>query len=281
MTNPFMMPPTGFGPGSQPLDQQDEALEYMPMPQDMRTYAPRIPDIEGRGEDNLSPALDLLREVAEAAARIAKEGGSALFDLGPLDAPNRALIAETLGSGEVAAKVRGIPAIAVQESVFAGIWTLKSAGAEQIEVAGSPVCLSSDPFRPHRAAGGQSTPLAAGVVNAPPLLVELTDKSAGFDAKAPLHVINLSLLPHTEEDLVWLDAAVGEGAVTILSRGYGNCRITATALPHVWRVQFFNSQDTLILDTFEVTTVPEVACAAPEDLADSGKRLVQVLEAIR
>ena len=57
--------------------------------------------------------------------------------------------------------------------------------------------------------------------------------------------------------------------------------ITATALPHVWRVQFFNSQDTLILDTFEVTTVPEVACAAPEDLTDSADRLIKVLEAIQ
>lgn len=46
MTNPFMMPPTGFGPGSQPLDNQDEALEYMPLPQDMRTYSPRIPEVE-------------------------------------------------------------------------------------------------------------------------------------------------------------------------------------------------------------------------------------------
>jgi hydrogenase-1 operon protein HyaF len=52
-------------------------------------------------------------------------------------------------------------------------------------------------------------------------------------------------------------------------------------MPHVWRVQFFNSQDTLILDTFEVTTIPEVACAAPEDLSDSANRLVNVLEAIR
>ena len=68
--------------------------------------------------------------------------------------------------------------------------------------------------------------------------------------------------------------------MTILSRGYGNCRITATALAHVWRVQFFNSMDTLILDTFEVTGVPEVAVAAPEDLTDSGARILKVLEAI-
>jgi hydrogenase-1 operon protein HyaF len=281
MTNPFMMPPTGFGPGSQPLDQQDEALEYMPLPQDMRTYAPRIPDIEQLAENNLTPALNLLSDVAAAASRIGAEGGTARFDLGSLDAANRTLIAETLGSGEVAAKVRTIPAIAAQESVFAGIWMLKSAEADQIEVAGVPGCITDNPFAPHRTAGGHKTARAPGVVNAPPLLVELTDKSTSFDADASLHVINLTLLPHTEEDLVWLDSAVGEGAVTILSRGYGNCRITATAIPHVWRVQFFNSQDTLILDTFEVTTVPEVACAAPEDLTDSAKRLVQVLEAIR
>ncbi|MDE4099999.1 hydrogenase expression/formation protein [Phaeobacter gallaeciensis] len=281
MTNPFMMPPTGFGPGSQPLDQQDETLEYMPLPQDMRTYAPRIPDIEPLAENDLSEALDLLQDVAAAASRISGAGGTARFDLGSLDAANQALIAETLGSGEVAAKIRAIPAIAAQESVFAGIWMLKSAEADRIEVAAVPGCITDNAFAPHRAAGGSDTARAPGVVNAPPLLVELADKSASFDADAPLHVINLSLLPHTEEDLAWLDTAVGEGAVTMLSRGYGNCRITATAIPHVWRVQFFNSQDTLILDTFEVTTVPEVACAAPEDLADSAKRLVQVLEAIQ
>ena len=78
-----------------------------------------------------------------------------------------------------------------------------------------------------------------------------------------------------------MDSALGQGAVTILSRGYGNCRITATGLAHVWRVQFFNSMDTLILDTFEVTDMPEVALAAPEDLVDSGERITEVLEALR
>ena len=94
-------------------------------------------------------------------------------------------------------------------------------------------------------------------------------------------VINLTLLPHTEEDLTLLDTVLGEGAVTILSRGYGNCRITATATPHVWRVQFYNSTDALILDTIEVTTMPEVALAAREDLEDSAGRIREVLEAIR
>ena len=46
-------------------------------------------------------------------------------------------------------------------------------------------------------------------------------------------------------------------------------------------MQFYNSMDTLILDTFEVTTMPEVALAAVEDLSDSGERIREVLEAIR
>ena len=280
MTNPFMLPPTGFGPGSQLSGTEDETLEYMPLPQDMRTYSPRIPEVE-EIEGDLTAALDVLGKVAEAAQRVSVDGGSAQFDLGALDAANRALVAETLGSGEVAAKVRAIPAIAVQESVFAGVWSLKSATADVIEVAAIPGCITDAPFDAVSPAQGTAALRAPGVANAPSILIELQEKSASFDPAAPLHVVNLSLLPHTEADLVALDQACGTGAVTILSRGYGNCRVTATALPHVWRVQFFNSQDVLILDTFEVTGVPEVACAASEDLADSAKRLTSVLEAIQ
>lgn len=281
MTNPFMLPPTGFGPGSQPLDTEDEKLEYMPLPQDMRTYSPSLPEVDDLDPSAIAPALNLLNQISLACDEVGKTGGTRQFDLSGLDKENRNLIAETMGDGEVAAKVRHVPAIAVQESVFAGVWTLKGVGTDRIEVANIPACVTQDAFQPQRAGTGSQTPLAPGVVNAPPLLIELNDKSASFTPDAELHVVNMSLLPHTEEDLVWLDAAVGEGAVTILSRGYGNCRITATTIPNVWRVQFFNSMDTLILDTFEVTVVPEVALAAKEDLADSGQRLRQVLEAIQ
>jgi hydrogenase-1 operon protein HyaF len=42
-------------------------------------------------------------------------------------------------------------------------------------------------------------------------------------------------------------------------------------------VQYFNSQDALILNTIEVTEVPEVACAAALDLEDSAERLAEVI----
>ena len=75
------------------------------------------------------------------------------------------------------------------------------------------------------------------------------------------------------EDLQYLFDAFGTGTVSILSRGYGNCRITSTGLNHVWWVQYFNSMDQIILDTLEVVDVPEVAQAAADDYADSVERL--------
>lgn len=194
MPNIFTLPPTGFGPGSQPTPS-DGAPSYLSLPQGMRTYIPHVPDLADAGAD--AGSLDTARERAF---------------------------------------VERVPALGAEAA-----WT-------------------------------------AGVVNAPPLLAELLDKSAAWVPGGLPHVVNLTLLPHTPEDLLWLDAALGKGSVIILSRGYGNCRVTATAIPFVWRVQFFNSMDTLILDTFEVTELPEVALAAREDMADSARRIRDILE---
>lgn len=275
MVSNFYMPPMGFGPGSQP--EEDEELGYMQLPSGMRTYESHLPAVEDTA--SVGPALALMAEVATAAAACA-DGGVASFDLAGLDTKNRALVAETMGTGEVAMKIRGIPALMVQESVFAGVWCIAGAGVDRIEVAPVPAAALSRAFEPFRPAAGPGATAPQGVVNAPALLAELLDKSEKYSGGAA-HVINLTLLPHTEEDLVWLDQTLGEGAVTVLSRGYGNCRITATGTAHVWRVQFFNSTDALILDTFEVTTMPEVVLAAREDLEDSAGRLREVLEAIR
>lgn len=279
MVSNFHLPPMGYGPGSQPAEEDGAELEYLQMPQDMRAYSAHIPYVEAN--EALSPALTLLAQMSAACTRVAEGGLNEVFDLSALDDANRALIAETLGQGEVSVKMHGIPAVAAQESVFAGVWSLRGVGVDKVEVGPIPQQALERAFQPRKPAIGVLAPKPAGVVNAPALLVELLDRSARFTPEAELHVINLSLLPHTESDLEWLDVALGQGSVDILSRGYGNCRITATGLAHVWRVQFFNSMDSLILDTFEVTRLPEVALAATEDLADSAERISEVLEAIR
>jgi len=42
-------------------------------------------------------------------------------------------------------------------------------------------------------------------------------------------------------------------------------------------VQYFNSQESLILNTIEISEMPEVAIASAEDIADSGQRLGEIL----
>ena len=273
----FPIPVVALGPGSQ---QEDEALDYMPMPHDMRTYRPPIlPEpAEVRGRTDVQVWLGHL---LNAVRNWRTDQDTVSLDMSGLAEANRTLIDQVLGEGEVGAQVTGESGtLFIQESVFAGIWRLRGrdleghAFADRVEVGDVPAAV--------RLAGqdGLAAPLrvelAPGVVNAPALVAEITEQVAR--PSAATHVINLSLLPFSPEDAAWLDQCLGRGRVTLLSRGYGNCRITATGINRVWWVQFFNSQDALILNTLEVTDVPEVARAAAEDLEDSAERLTEVLE---
>ncbi|MBP6764735.1 MAG: hydrogenase expression/formation protein, partial [Rubrivivax sp.] len=94
----------------------------------------------------------------------------------------------------------------------------------------------------------------------------------------PAHVINLTLLPLSPEDAGHLDTLLDGGSVVVLSRGFGNCRISSTAARHVWRVQYFNNMQTLILNTIEVVAMPEVALAAREDLMETHERLADLVQ---
>ncbi len=265
------------GPGSQ---QEDETLDYLPMPHDMRTYqAPILPEpeeVRERAEARvwLGHLLDLVKHwrVGDKAASL---------DMSGLSEADRTLIDQVLGEGEVSAQVTGESGtLAIQESEFAGVWRLRGrdqdghAYADRVEVGDVPGAVRL------AAQAGLAVPqrveLAPGVVNAPALVTEIAEQV--LRAGAEPHVINLSLLPFSPEDGAWLDQCLGRGRVSLLSRGYGNCRVTATGVARVWWVQYFNSQDALILNTLEVTDVPEVARAAGEDLEDSAQRLTEVLE---
>jgi hydrogenase-1 operon protein HyaF len=115
------------------------------------------------------------------------------------------------------------------------------------------------------------------MTNALSILVELDALLERYRRDGTPGTITLSLLPLSDEEVEFVDARLGRGPVDILSRSYGKCQIISTNTRDVWWVRYYNSMSTLILNTIEVTRVPEVVCAAPEDLADSAQRLDEIL----
>jgi len=271
-----------FGQGSQPAEEDGVELEYLPMPEEMAIY--RMPEISSDlNVAVLTQAKVFLSQLQQALADFPSV--SAPMDLISLDSTNRQFIDEMLGEGEVSMIYSGQPVIRIQESVLAGVWRQQSLNPDKkiisdaLEVGIVPQAITQLAFSDAaQCIDTQWDVLPSGVMNAPPLLAELNAKIADYQPDDEAHIINLSLLPQTEEDLVFLESRLGKGRVTILSRGYGNCRISSTNTQYVWWVQYFNSQDTLILNTLEVSAVPNVACASPEDIADSRQRLEEIMK---
>jgi hydrogenase-1 operon protein HyaF len=152
---------------------------------------------------------------------------------------------------------------------------------EDLLEAGDMPCVVKEAAA--QANGAQLGPerLPAGVLNARSIVEELRHHASGYRAGRAAHVVNLTLLPFAQAGHAGLDGVLGAGPVSILSRGFGNCRISSTRARNVWRVRFFNTMSTLILDTVEVVDMPEAARASPEDYRESVERLRELLGWLR
>lgn len=306
-------PPTG--PGSQPPeDDAPDAPAVPPMPRGMSTFEmPRVPERvpaavmleSATALEAVLAQLDRLDELVHADGT----AGPAIGHLGTrrfaLDALSPAALEVThqvLGEGEVSMRLEAVPgqrAVHVQESVFAGLWRCGEldaaghlarywleAGAVPEAVGRAALHRSSRPIA-HAAAEpddkGDSAfaapdPMPEGTMNAPALLAELRARVARHRAGERGGQIELSLLPLSPADRQVLAQVLPPGPVAVISRGFGNCHIGSTAVPGVWRLQYFNSMNTLILDLVEVTALPEVILASAEDLSDSRQRLAELVQ---
>jgi hydrogenase-1 operon protein HyaF len=260
----------------------EDGLDYLPLPHAMRTFqAPPLPEPEEASEHPLTLALLARLQATLEAYRVGEPGR--IVALEQLPVAELRLLNQILGEGEVAAQLRGEPPARIQETVLAGVWWVQSGDTRQwLEVAEVPALLRQRGFAGARWPQRADTAPPGGVLNARPVLTELlavAREHAAVPRRQP-HVVNLSLLPFSAEDQRFLAEQLGDGPALILSRGYGNCRIASTATPGIWRVQYFNGSDQLILDSLEVIGVPQVACAAQEDIQDSAERLEEIRGAL-
>jgi hydrogenase-1 operon protein HyaF len=279
----FPIPVVAVGPGSQ-LEEED--LQYLPLPAAMMTFA--LPVLNEEADPALMAAACAVVEQLRAKMEATPLASSPIpvIELQEMDTEVVRLLNQTMGEGEVSISVRGSSAYRIQETVFAGVWRLHEFAADGRLTRDAIMACAIPPIVTLWAQEDVSLDCdlpekTPGIMNALSVLTEIVGKARTYKAGNAAHVVNLTLLPMSPEDMECLPQTLGVGAVTILSRGYGNCRITSTRLPNVWWVQYFNSMDTLILNTIEVSEVPEVALASQEDYEDSIERLGEWLQVMQ
>ena len=271
----------------------DDGLAYMSMPNQMSVYqAPILPEPEAMvahqgAVATLNALIDIVKQ--QLAGEVV-----APMTLRHLSEADLLVVNQVLGEGEVSATIVGddsinLVQIDIQETAFVGVWRVVALAQgvkvyDAIEVGTIPALIWQTAQQDAQVTHTPS-PLPKELVNIPSIIHEIQSHSQaslamqgqeGF-ANATPHVVNLTLLPLTEVDIAYIDDQLGTGRITILSRGYGNCRITNTLTAHAWRLVYYNSQDNVILNCIEVTDVPLVACASESDLQDTLERLVEVL----
>lgn len=277
MTFPIPVVPykPSIGPGSQPLE--DEVLITLDVPNDVHAFRPPLVELDAPPEV-AAAALAFLQQLLAALRATPFAATQAVrFSLLEFAPAVRDEINELLGEGEVGILTAG--SLRAQETAFTGIWRIRGQGIDDVEASAFPLALRDLAMARQLPVTPAPVP-PAELMNAPALLHEIRSLSAQWSAGRAAHVINLSLLPATPADLAWLDRQLGRISFSILSRGFGNCRITATALPFVWWVQYFNNMEKLILNSIEIVDLPAVALAAAEDYEETIVRLDEWIASI-
>jgi hydrogenase-1 operon protein HyaF len=277
----FPIPIRVVGPDSQP--PEEETLQYLAMPRGMNTF--RMPIVPERADASaLADARDLLAGFLASLQAwdpaVAPRGPR--LDLFGIGAAAQDIVNEMLGEGEVSIRIDGAQTFSIQESVFTGLWRVCAADtggtlmADWLEAGALPQ-VAVDIAKSSGRSGLPTLDVPEGAMNSPALLAEIASQIATRAAGDSAHVINLTLFPMTPADHAVLEQALPVGPVAMMSRGFGNCHVTSTGVTDVWRVQYFNNMNTLILNTIEVVDVPEVVEAAVEDLTDSRERLAELV----
>jgi hydrogenase-1 operon protein HyaF len=277
MTFPIPVVPykPSIGPGSQPLE--DDVLITLDVPNDVHAFRPPLVELDAPPEVAAAALAFLQRLLAALRATPFSPTQAVRFSLLDFEPAVRDEINELLVEGEVSILTAGD--LRAQETAFTGIWRIRGDGVDDVEASAFPEVLRELAMARELPAGPAAEP-PPELMNAPALHHEIRSLSAQWREGRAAHIINLSLLPATPDDLAWLDGQLGRISFSILSRGFGNCRITATALPFVWWVQYFNNMEKLILNSIEIVDLPAVALAAAEDYDETIVRLDEWIASI-
>jgi len=102
--------------------------------------------------------------------------------------------------------------------------------------------------------------------NAPVLLREIAELANRLLATGEASAIDLRALPLTPADLDWLRETLGQGQVSATLEAEGESILSETVCPGVWWVTHHNENGAVVSEFIEVTYVPELLQAHPDDV---------------
>lgn len=102
--------------------------------------------------------------------------------------------------------------------------------------------------------------------NALPLLREISELLRRLLETGEAAAIDLTALPLAPADLDWLKEKLGEGEIAVTLQASGESTLNETACRGVWWVTHHNEQGAITSQFIEVTFVPELVKAHPEDI---------------
>jgi hydrogenase-1 operon protein HyaF len=102
--------------------------------------------------------------------------------------------------------------------------------------------------------------------NARPLLMEIAEMVRTLLDTGKTAAIDLSALPLTPADKEWLKARLGRGEIHVTLEADGRSTLDETACPGVWWVTHLDGRERIIAEFIEVTPVPDLVKAHPQDM---------------
>lgn len=114
--------------------------------------------------------------------------------------------------------------------------------------------------------------------NAMVLLREIAERLAHLLDSGVTAIIDLLAMPLNAADLDWLRLQLGVGEVRITLNADGESSLQETHCPGVWWVQHHNPAGGVMSAFIEITPVPDLVRAHPDDIQGGLQRLTRLLE---
>lgn len=109
------------------------------------------------------------------------------------------------------------------------------------------------------------------------VLSELLDHMQVLALTGKPHVIDLTSLPMTNSDKQELASLLGKGEVDITLSTIGESLINETAFSGVWWIKHYTSDQKLISELIEITTVPEIIKSHSDDIQHAANELTNII----